>query len=276
VAIRTAAGVWAPHNYKPEFLGPVTLRTALTKSLNTVCVRLVAAMGVDKVIEEIRKFGITAPIVRHPSIALGTMEVSLLEHSYGYATFAAGGLEVSPVLIDHIADADGNIVERAPAIDPAKRRRRIPADTAYVMVDMMKNVVEKGTGQKARELNRPAAGKTGTSNDFKDNWFVAFSRDLLAGVWVGRDDFKSIGNDATGGTTAAPIWTEFMKAAHPATPVRDFDAPSDVYFVRATPERGAPARPGTPGAILIPFKRGTLPNQFAKSVTKAQFSDEVF
>jgi penicillin-binding protein 1A len=276
VSVRTAAGIWSPHNYKPEFLGPVTLRLALQKSLNTVSVRLVEAIGVDKVIEQIRKFGIVAQIVRHPSIALGTPEVTLMEHAYGYATFPAGGLEVTPVLIEKILDADGNIVEEAPKVDPHKRRRRIPADTAYVMVDLMKNVVEKGTGQKAKELQRPAAGKTGTSNDFKDNWFMGYTRDYVCGVWVGRDDFKSIGFDATGGTTAAPIWTEFMKVAEQGKPVRDFDPPSDVYFVRATPDKGLPARPGTPGAILIPFKRGTLPPQFAKGESKAQFSDEIF
>ncbi len=273
VSIKNAAGWWAPHNYKPQFLGPVTLRTALQHSLNTVSVRLVAGMGVDKVIEQIRKFGITAQIVRHPSIALGTPEVTLLEHVYGYSTFPAMGMGVRPVLVTRIVDADGNTVEED---RPQAPRRRIPSDTAYVMVDMLKNVVQKGTGQKAKELGRPAGGKTGTSNDFKDNWFMAFTRDLVCGVWVGRDDFKSIGNDATGGTTAAPIWTEFMKAAHPATPVRDFDPPAGVYFARATPERGTPARPGTPGSLMIPFKRGALPSQFAKSEGKAQLTDQVF
>ncbi len=262
VSVPTAAGFWSPHNYKAEYLGPITLRTALQHSINTVCVRIVVALGVDKVIESIRRFGITAPIVRHPSVALGTPEVPLMEHTYGYATFPAGGLEVKPILITQITDADGNVVEENKP--PAVRKRRIPADTAYVMVDMMKNVVERGTGQKAKELGRPAGGKTGTSNDFKDNWFMAYTRDLVCGVWVGRDDFKTIGANATGGQTAAPIWTEFMKAAHPATPIRDFDAPSDVYFVRATVDKGLPAKPGTPNSVLLPFRRGTLPAQFAK------------
>ncbi len=276
ITIHTAAGMWSPHNYKAEYLGAITLRTALQKSINTVSVRLVAALGVDKVIDEIRAFGLTTPIVRHPSIALGTPEVTLYEHVYGYATFAAGGLAVTPVLIEKILDADGNVLEEDPKIDPVRRRRRIPADTAYVMVDLMKNVVDKGTGQKAKELGRPAAGKTGTSNDFKDNWFMAYTPDYVCGVWVGRDDFKSIGFDATGGTTAAPIWTDFMKVAEEGRPVRDFDVPKDVYFVRATPERGQPAGPGTPGAILIPFKRGTVPAAFARWEAKAGFGDDVF
>ncbi len=275
IKVKTAAGFWSPHNYKNDYLGPITLRTALQHSINTVSVRLVEALGVDKVIEQIRKFGITAQIVRHPSIALGTPEVTLIEHTYGYATFPAGGLEVTPVVIEKIMDADGTIIEEEHPVAEKDRKRRIPADTNYVMIDLMKNVVEKGTGQKAKELGRPAGGKTGTSNDFKDNWFMAYTRDLVCGVWVGRDDFKSIGNDATGGTTAAPIWTEFMKAGHPNTPVRDFDAPPGIYFVRGTPDNGRPARPGTPNSILLPFKRGTLPPEFART-DKGHFSDEVF
>ncbi len=277
ISVKTAAGFWSPHNYKGDYLGPITLRTALQHSVNTVCVRLVVALGVDKVIEGIRRFGITVPIVRHPSVALGTPEVPLIDHVYGYATFPTGGLEVTPVLITKILDADGNVVEEhkpPPATQTADgkpRKRRIPADTAYVMVDMMKNVVEHGTGQKAKELGRPTAGKTGTSNDFKDNWFMAYTHDLVAGVWVGRDDFKSIGNDATGGTTAAPIWVDFMKAGHPNTPVRDFDAPPGVYFARAT-DKGLPARPGTPNSVMLPFKRGTLPSQFAQSRARAPAS----
>ena len=146
------------------------------------------------------------------------------------------------------------------------------------MVDMMKNVVEKGTGQKAKELGRPAGGKTGTSNDFKDNWFMAYTRDLVCGVWVGRDDFKTIGNDATGGTTAAPIWIEFMKAGaprHAGARLR----PAAGRLLRARHAgKGMPARPGTPGSILIPFKRGTLPPQFASKSASlgTNFADDVF
>ena len=154
VSIKTAAGWWSPHNYKPQYLGPVTLRTALQHSLNTVSVRLVAAMGVDKVIEQIRKFGITAQIVRHPSIALGTPEVTLMEHVYGYATFPAMGMEVKPVLITKIVDADGNVVEQ---YKPEPPRRRIPADTAYVMVDLHEERRRKGhrpEGQGARPPRR--------------------------------------------------------------------------------------------------------------------------
>ena len=157
----------------------------------------------------------------------------------------------------------------------APPRRRIPADTAYIMVDLMKNVVQNGTGKKALALGRPAAGKTGTSNDFKDAWFVGYTADLLAVVWVGRDDFRTITYDATGGQTALPIWLEFMQHGHPSTPVRDFTPPPGILFARAT-ESGNPARPGTPGSVLVPFKRGTLPRDFAGAGTSAEFTDENF
>ena len=273
VKVKTAAGWWSPGNYKPEFLGPITLRTALTKSINTVAVRLIMQIGIDKMIEGIRRFGLQTQIVRHPSIALGTPEVTLLEHTYAYLLFPSLGLERKPILIEKIVDADGNVLESAKLETP---RRRLPADLAYVMVDMMKNVVEKGTGQRARDLQRPAAGKTGTSNEFRDNWFMAFTRDVVCGVWVGRDDFKPIGHEATGGNTAAPIWTDFLRQAHPPTPVADFPVPSDVYFVRINPDKGNLAKPGSPGSMLIPFRRGTVPQTGAYAADRATFADEIF
>jgi penicillin-binding protein 1A len=275
ICVPTAAGQWCPHNYKPEFLGPITLRTALAKSINTVAVRLLLAVGLDNTIDFIRRFGITAPIVRHPSIVLGVPELSPMEAAYAQATFPAGGMEVRPIFVTEILDGDGNVIEqnRPPTTD---RKRRIPAETAYVMVDLMKNVVQNGTGKRALELGRPCGGKTGTSNDFKDAWFVGYTRDLIAVVWVGRDDFKQIGYDATGGVTALPIWLDFMEHGHPDTPVRDFDPPPGVIFMRATGDKGMPASPGASGSILIPFRRGTLPRQFAAREAKAEFDDEVF
>jgi penicillin-binding protein 1A len=275
ICVPTAAGQWCPHNYKAEFLGPITLRTALAKSINTVAVRLLLAVGLDNTIDMIHRFGITAPIVRHPSIVLGVPELSPMEAAYAQATFPAGGMEVKPIFVTEIDDGEGNVLEQNRRPGP-ERKRRISADTAYVMVDLMKNVVQNGTGRRAQELGRPCGGKTGTSNDFKDAWFVGYTRDLIAVVWVGRDDFKQIGYDATGGVTALPIWLDFMEHGHPDTPVRDFDAPPGVVFVRATGDKGMPAPPGAAGSLLIPFKRGTLPHQFAAAEGKAEFNDEVF
>ncbi len=128
----------------------------------------------------------------------------------------------------------------------------------------------------AQGLAQPTAGKTGTTNDFKDAWFVGYTTDLLAVVWVGRDDFKTIAYDATGGQTALPIWLEFMQGGHPDTPVRDFAPPPGVLFARALPDKGTPAHAGTPGSILVPFKRGTLPRDFSEGAPRAEFTDERF
>src|SRR5262249_23159637 len=142
--------------------------------------------------------------------------------------------------------ADGNVIEENHPPKAEERKRRINADTAFVMVDLMKNVVQNGTGKKALALGRPTAGKTGTSNDFKDAWFVGYTTDLIGVAWVGRDDFKTIGYDATGGQTALPIWLDFMQHAHPETPIHDFSPPPGVTFVRATSDKGLPASPWTP------------------------------
>lgn len=272
VAIRTVSGIWAPQNYKHEYLGPMTLKTAIAKSINTVSVRLVAGYGVDPLIKLMRAAGITSAIPRHISIALGTPDVSLLEMTAGYAMFPAGGKKVTPRMVTLVTTDDGRILEdlRRPLEPP----QVIEPAIAYQMVDLLKAVVQRGTGKKAQELGRPAGGKTGTSTGFRDAWFIAFTRDLVCGVWVGRDDFTPIGHDTTGGSTALPIWLQFMRAAHPDTPPRDFEPPPTVTFVRADEIAGAPAQPGTPGSTWVPFARGTIPPQFTARIGAGQFSSD--
>jgi penicillin-binding protein 1A len=270
IAIRTASGVWAPSNYKKEFLGPLTLKTALAKSINTISVRLTAATGVDAVVKTMRALGITSPIPRHISISLGTPDVSLLEMTAAYASFPAGGKRVEPKFVEVVTTDDGRVLEDWRAQKPDAQA--IPPSIAYLMVDLLKGVVSKGTGRKAQELGRPAGGKTGTSTGFRDAWFVAFTPDLACGVWVGRDNFKPIGHDTTGGNTALPIWLQFMQAAHPKTPVRDFQPPSDVTFVRASDVTGEPVGPGSPNASWVPFARGTLPAHFTYGIDADRFS----
>jgi penicillin-binding protein 1A len=269
IAIRTASGIWAPGNYKNEFLGPLTLKTALAKSINTISVRLVASTGVDPVIKTMRSLGVSSPLPRHISISLGTPDVTLLEMTSAYASFPAGGERVEPQFVSLVTSDEGRILldDR----QPKKRPQAIPRDVAYVMVDLMKGVINKGTGRKALELGRPAGGKTGTSTGFRDAWFVAYTADLVAGVWVGRDSFKPIGYDTTGGSTALPIWLEYMRAAHPATPPREFPPPPDVTFVRASDTTGWPVPPG-PTASWVPFVRGTVPRAFTQTVDAAGFS----
>jgi penicillin-binding protein 1A len=273
VKFKTASGMWSPHNYKPDYLGPVTLRTALAKSINTVSAQLLAQVGLDPVIELMRRLGITSKLPHSLSLALGTPDLTLQEVAYGLAAFPAGGKLVTPLYIIKITDADGRVLEDHSA--PAPREAGLSPETAYVVTDLMKGVVEVGTGKKARELGRPAAGKTGTSTNYRDAWFFGFVPELLCGVWVGRDDFKPIGHDATGGQVALPIWLSYMQEALQSASVRDFDPPPGVIFVRADPEKGVPATPEKPGSRLIPLKRGTLPPAF-RAGSSGRFSDERF
>jgi penicillin-binding protein 1A len=270
VAVRTAGGVWRPKNYTGDYRGPVTLRTALAKSLNTVSVRLLIRTGLDKVIQLMRDVGIESPIPRHVSIALGTPDLSLLEVVSAYATFPSGGYRVPPVMVEKVYAGGQILVDNSV---PKPRRRVLTPELAYLVVDLMQGVVERGTGRRALVLGRPAAGKTGTSTGWRDAWFVGYTTDLVAGVWVGRDDFTPIGAHATGGSAALPIWLQFMKSAHPATEPRGFQAPPDIVFVRANENTGNPASPGAWGARLVPFARGTVPQRFLGHIVTAPFRD---
>jgi penicillin-binding protein 1A len=274
VKFKTASGVWAPHNYKPEYLGPLTLRTALAKSINTISAQLVAHMGVDAVIDVMRRVGVASKLPHSLSLSLGTPDLGLEETAYALAAFPAGGRLVRPVSILRIVDADGRVVEDHTSERP--HEQRLAPETAFVVTDMMKGVVEVGTARKAQALGRPAAGKTGTSTGFRDAWFFGFTPELLCGVWVGRDDFKPIGHDATGGQIALPIWLAYMREALRDAPARDFAPPPGVIFVRADPEKGLPAAPRDPKSRLTPFRRGTLPAVFTSGAQAARFSDARF
>ena len=280
IVVRTAGGLWSPNNYDGKYLGTVTLRTALAKSLNTVSVRLVLKMGVDPVIELARRLGVRSPIPRHVSIALGTPDLTLLEVVGAYASFANGGLRI-PSQDDGPASPPGRFVELVTTDEGALLddfRDRLPSEEAispslaYLIADLMKGVVERGTGRHAQELGRPTAAKTGTSTEWRDAWFFGYTRDLMVGVWVGRDDFLPIGTRATGGTTALPIWLQFMRAAHPDTPVRDFEIPADIVLVRADEFSGEPANPaGVRRSRLVPFAGGSVPPRFTPSAKQSRF-----
>ena len=271
IYVPTATGVWSPSNYDNKYNGWVTLRTALAKSLNTISVQLLVDVGLDRVIEIMRGFGITSPVPRHVSISLGTPDLTLLEVAAGYAGIASGGRRVEPRLYDLVTDASGAIIDDLRVRPPGPLV--IPPDVAYVMVDLMKGVVQRGTARSASDLGRPAAGKTGTSANYRDVWFIGFTTDLLCGVWIGRDDSTPIGDKVTGGGAAVPIWEEFMRAAHPPTPPRDFPVPPSVTFARADEWGGGPAGP-SPEAVWVPFARGTMPARFAPR-TGGSFYDHV-
>jgi penicillin-binding protein 1A len=274
VAFKTSSGVWAPHNYKGDYQGPLTLWTALAKSVNTIAAQLVAEIGVDAVVDAMKRDGITSPLPRALSLALGTADLSLEEMAYGLAAFPNGGTVVKPVSILKITDGEGRVLEDNTRTAPPVMA--FSPETAYVVTDLMKAVTEVGTGKRASELGRPVAGKTGTSTNYRDAWFFGFTPDLLCGVWVGRDDFKPIAHGATGGTVALPIWLAFMQQALAGRPARDFPPAPGIIFARASTVLGIPAKPGEKNSRLIPFKRGTLPAAFRASSAGSRLSDAEF
>ena len=185
-SVTTATGVWTPANYDNKYLGDVTLMTALAFSLNTISVQIAVAVGLDRIIEIMRGFGVTSPIPRHISISLGTPVLTLLELAGAYAGIASGGRKVTPRFFDLVTDTAGHVVEdlRNLPLGP----QIISPEVDYVMINLMKGVVQRGTARYALALGRPTAGKTGTSANYRDAWFNGFTTDIQCSVWVGRDD----------------------------------------------------------------------------------------
>ena len=209
ISFPSGSGTWSPHNYDGKYEGTITLRHALADSRNIPAIKLAERVGIKTVIEYVRKFGITSEIQPYLPVALGSAEVTLLEHTAAYSTFPNDGVRLSPHSIRKVTDYDGHIMEQ----NFADVRDVISAHTARVMVELLQGVVLHGTGYAASKLNHPLAGKTGTTNDFTDAWFVGFSPSITCGVWVGFDEKKTLGNKETGAQAALPIWMDFMKVA---------------------------------------------------------------
>jgi penicillin-binding protein 1A len=256
ISFRDGTGkLWQPKNFSKRFLGPTSLRTALTESRNVVTVKLVNQMGLRFLLDYLPRFGFTRPFPRNLSIALGTAEVTLLELMEAYSVFPNLGVRVEPRFITRITDTDGRVMEEY----PADGQRVIAADTAYITVNLLIDAMRYGTGKRA-VIDRPAAGKTGTTNDQHDAWFMGFTPDLLTGVWVGYDHEKSLGKKETGGRAAAPIWKEFMSRALENAPVSDFTVPNEIVLVNIDRRSGLRARPGQSSTVLEAFKRGAEPD----------------
>jgi penicillin-binding protein 1A len=247
--------VWKPHNYeKSGFEGPVTLRQALTKSKNTVSVRLIEAITPQVAIDFARRAGIRSEMPDNLTLALGTGEVTELELANAYTTFAALGKYADPILLVRVTDVHGTVLEE----HQAAPEETIPPPVAYVATSLMRSVVEEGTAAAVRELARPAAGKTGTANEYRDAWFSGYTPDLVATSWVGFDDHSSLGSGETGGRAALPIWLGFMRAALAGKPARDFEMPAGVQSVRVDPSSGLLAGAHVPGRTEN-FLEGTAP-----------------
>lgn len=252
-------GDWSPENYDHKFYGPTRLRDALTYSRNVVTVKLVDAIGVDKIIDFGRTIGIKGAMPHNLSIALGSMSLTPLDLALGYTVFANGGMRMKAIAVKYITDSRGRILE---SNDP-EGERAISRETAFLITSMMEDVVNYGTGWRAKALGRPVAGKTGTTNEYRDAWFVGYVPDLLACVWVGFDDVRPLGNQETGARAASPIWVNFMKSVE-AGEHYEFTTPEGIVSYPVDPTNGLLARDESSG-VREYFKSGTQPREYSSS-----------
>jgi penicillin-binding protein 1A len=290
--------IWRPRNYGRSFYGPITLREALARSVNNATVHLFRDVGVDFVIDYARRLGIESPLARNLSLALGSSGLSLLELTRAYAVFPNQGRRVEPIFVRRVTNQEGEVLlERVPlghaipepgeqAEDEAQLAnvaaappdedlsevesgadQVIPEEQAYLLVDLLRAVVRDpdGTGWRLRELRRPVAGKTGTTNDQGDAWFIGFTPDIVTGVWVGHDESRFLGWGETGSRAAAPIWMKFMTAAVADRPVRDFPVPEPIVFARIDRKTGLLAKANSTDTVFQSFLVDTVPTESSDS-----------
>jgi len=276
---------WKPKNYGKKFRGPTSFRTALTHSQNVITIKILQDIGVGYAAGYARKLGIESPITRDLTLALGSSAVTPFELATAYTVFANGGVRLSPTYITKVVDRDGKILE---SIDPAdfpggprqgqrlirqEPQRVISPETAYLITNLMESVVRNGTGWRAKALGRPVAGKTGTTNDLKDAWFVGFVPQLVAVSWVGYDQERPLGRSETGSRAAAPAWVAFMSEAVRNMVPREFPVPDDIEFRPVDPETGLLA-PEDGGEVHIEaFAPGTVPTRYALDEKRPEARD---
>jgi penicillin-binding protein 1A len=252
---------WAPGNFDNEFRGPITLREALNHSINIPAIRLLTRLGASTVASYAHRMGIHSPIPIVPSIALGAAEVSLLDLTTAYAAFANLGIRVEPIAVLKVVDRNGVVLEQ----NGTRSEEVLREQTAYLMTSMLESAINDGTGRKARAmgLQGPAAGKTGTYDDYSDAWFVGFIPDLAAGVWVGYDVKKPIGNKVTGTGSAAalPIWTQLMMAASEKSTATAFKRPRGIVTRKICTTTGLLATDLCPETRMELYEEGTEPTE---------------
>lgn len=251
---------WKPRNYKEKFFGPTLFRKALAKSRNVITIKILQDIGIDYTIEYVGKLGITSKISEDLSIALGSSGVSLLELVNAYSVFANYGQLVKPIFITKIVDRDGNLID----VVMHEKKRVIEEKTAYIMTNLLEGVVKHGTGWRVKALKRPVAGKTGTTNNLYDAWFMGYTPQYITGVWVGFDDEGELGKNETGSRAASPIWLGFMKKVLKDKPVRVFRVPKGIVFHKIDAETGLLAIPESEKIIFECFKEGTAPTEYTK------------
>lgn len=301
---------WKPQNYGGKFYGDTIFRECLILSRNIPTIKIVQQLGMDTVIDYANKMGITSPLDRNLSISLGSSVVSPMELLTAYSVLATGGKKPKPVLIKQITDRDGKILEQySPANLPslsiedqiksheqymkqkvtyqlaaenAKSNEPLPEDyvmspqTAYIMTNLLKEVISSGTGQRALALKRPAAGKTGTTNDNYDAWFVGYTPNVVAAVWLGFDEVQTLGVNEEGGKVATPIWLDFMQKTLDGKPVIDFQIPPGVVFASIDPKTGKLANDKTPHPVSEVFKEGTEPTEVTNNSNRPDTTTDFF
>ena len=257
--------IWVPNNFDNKFQGRITLRRALELSRNLSSIYLVTRVGPTLVADVAHRAGIRRNLEAVPSIGLGTSLVGPMEMASSFSTFANGGIHAVPFGVLKVADNQGRVLEE---FVPEETESFSP-QLSYVLVNMMKGVVQRGTGSYAARLKRPIAGKTGTSQDSKDMWFIGMTPDLTAGAWMGYDDFMSLPmKDWTGGGTVVPWWTEIMETVLKDQPVRDFPVPEGITLVMTDPATGLLALPTSKRKLMEAFLKGTEPKSFTNLKAK--------
>jgi penicillin-binding protein 1A len=250
---------WKPRNYGKKFYGPTLLRQALAKSRNVITIKILQDIGIDYVMDYAHKLGITSTLNRDLSLALGSSGVSLLELVSAYSVFTNHGFRVTPCFVTRVLDRNGNELEK---FTPAKEMVIDPS-TAFIMTSLLEGVVQNGTGWRAKALNRPVAGKTGTTNDLYDAWFMGFTPEYTAGVWVGFDEEASLGKFETGSKAASPIWVGFMERILADKPAQVFEVPEGVVFTQIDATTGLLPVAESSKTIFECFKEGTVPTEYA-------------
>lgn len=294
---------WKPKNYEDKFYGPTRLRMALQRSRNVVTIKIVQDLGLDYVIEYARRMGIKSHLDRDLSLSLGSSGLSLQEITSAFGIFPGGGIRREPLFITKIVDRDGNVLEEISSdsirvgrviesqmvqdektaeeekAETAEDTRivelpdslkdlppsyAISPQTAYLMTSLLQGVVQHGTGWRAKALKRPVGGKTGTTNDLYDAWFIGFTPDLVAGAWVGFDQEAPLGKHETGSRAALPVFVDFMKDVYEDQPVKDFPVPDGIVFAKIDAKTGLLAVPDqTEDVVFEAFKEGTAPTKMA-------------
>ena len=267
---------WKPKNYEEKFYGPTRFRDALAHSRNVVTIKILEDIGINYAANYAQKLGIETPLQRDLSMALGSTAVTPLEMLTAYTVFANGGVLIPPTYITRIRDRDGRILE---SIDPADfvngmapdqrlirkpPRRVISPETAYLITNIMESVVQEGTGWRAKAIGRPSAGKTGTTNDLKDAWYIGYIPQLACVSWVGYDQERPLGKHETGSRAAAPAWVEFMQEAAKQYPVKNFPVPDSIEFHPIDKENGLLLADDDERAYYEIFAPGTAPKHMSQ------------